>query len=132
MAYTKRTDIPVSPGWLAVEIDTGELVAVQCERKRVDAGVCYHAQAQSIDEAGIPRLDFNGRPIATEFKHTAPTAQVDSVGDAAITRECLLAVLGEPTTGVIAWSPLLLSAASIRISLAAAPLSGPADADSLL
>lgn len=131
MAYTKLANVPVDADWLAVRLDTGAIVAVTCTRKRVDTGVCYHAQAQAITAQGAPMLDATGRVIATEFKHNAPAAQVEQMTDAAIARQMLLAVLGEPTSG-IAWPASVLSSVSIRVSLLAAPISGAANAGSLL
>lgn len=140
MSYAKRNDIPVSPDETVVQLDSGELIAVGCDRKRVDSGVVYHACARAIDAAGSVLADPRGRPLATELKHTVPIEIVDAMGDSAIARECMLAVLGEPLTAagdgtglnLIPWSPMVLASASIRISLAAATVSGPADAGALL
>ena len=140
MTYSKRNDIPVADGELAVELDTGALVAVRCDRKRVDAGVCYHAQARAIDAEGTQLADGSARPIVTEFKHSVPVDLVDTLGDDAITRECLLAVLGEPMTPrsdssgltMFAWPDAVLSGVSIRVSIAAAAVSGAADAAAVL
>lgn len=131
MAYTKRTDIPIQPGETAVELDTGALVAVRCDRKGVDAGVSYHPQARAVDEAGVTLRDPLGRLIRTEFKHTLSVEKVDEHGDTAVTRECLFAVLGEATT-VFAWSPELLTAASIRRAIDASAVAGPADPGAVL
>jgi hypothetical protein len=132
MSYTKRTDIAAGPGETVVQLDTGDLVAVSCTRKRVPAGVAYHAKARAIDENGQPITTADGRPVVTELKHSVTAARVDELGDEAITRECLLAVLGEPVTGLFAWADILLSDASIRISLQAAQVSGHADVTAVL
>ncbi len=131
MPYVKRSDIPVQAGEQAVELDTGALVAVCCDRKRVDAGVCYHAQARAVDEAGATLLYPDGRAIATALKHSVPAETVETLTDDAITRECLLVVLGEPVS-LFPWAPSLLASSSIRVSLAAAAVSGPADAGAVL
>ena len=131
MAYTKRNDVPVQPGELAVELDSGELVAVKCERKRVDAGVSYHSRARAIGPDGLPALDALGRPIVTEFKHTVGVDKVAELGDDAITREMLLVVLGEPVS-LFPWAEVILTGVSIRVSLAAAQVAGTADAGAVL
>lgn len=131
MTYAKRNDIPTPDGDIAVELGSGSLISVRCDRKRVDAGVCYHATARAIDAAGLPVCDAQGRPIATEFKHSVPMQRVDELGDDAIARECLLAVMGEPVT-LFNWPASVLSAVSIRISMAAAPITGAADAGAVL
>ena len=131
MTYTKRSNVPAIEGETVVELDTGALVAVRCDRKRVDAGVCYHAQARAVDAVGAALLFPGGRPIQTEFKHSVPVSRVDEIGDAVITRECLFAVLGEPVS-VFPWPESVLTGVSIRVSLAAAQVSGTADAASVL
>lgn len=131
MSYTKRNDVTVPEGELAVELDTGALVAVRCDRKRVDAGVCYEAQARVVQADGAPVLDAQGRPVQTRFKHSVPASIMEAHGDANITRECLLAVLGEPVT-LFPWPETVLASVSIRVSLSAAPVAGAADAGAVL
>lgn len=132
MTYIKRTDIPAGPDETVVQLDTGALVAASCTRKRVDAGVAYHATARAIDAAGQPILLPDGRPVATAFKHSVSAARMEELGDDAIARECLMVVLGEPVTGLFAWPDVVLTGVSLRISLQAATVSGPADASALL
>lgn len=132
MSYTKRTDIAAGPGETVVELDTGALVAASCTRKRVAAGVVYHAIARAIDASGDPVTLPDGRPVVTELKHSVSAARMEELGDDAIARECLLAVLGEPVTGLFAWPDVLLTGVSIRISLQASAVAGPADAGALL
>lgn len=132
MSYLKRTDITAGPDETVVELDTGALVAASCSRKRVAAGVAYHARARAIDAEGLPILLPDGRPVDTEMKHSVSAARMEELGDDAIARECLLAVLGEPVTGLFAWPDVVLSSVSLRISLMAAPVAGPADAGSIL
>lgn len=131
MAYIKREGIPVLDGELAVELDTGALVAVVCERKRVDAGLCYHARARAIDEDGMPHRDSAGRAVQTEFKHSISVDKVAEYGDENVTREMLLAVLGEPVS-LFPWPDVVLAGVSIRVSIAAAHVSGTADAGAVL
>lgn len=140
MTYIKRDDINLPTDETVVELAGQHLVAVRCERKRVASGVAYHAQARAIDTGGTTLNDARGRAIATELKHSAPMDVVDRLGDGTISRECLLAVLGEPLTPrtegealpLIAWSASLLASVSIAVSLAAADVSGTADAANLL
>lgn len=131
MSYTKRADVACRDGETVVELDTGALVAVACVRKRVSAGLCYHATARAIDEDALPVLDPQGRAIATEFKLSLPIDKVEEHADPAITREMLFAVLGEPVA-VFPWSENTLAEVNIRVSLAAAAYSGQADAGAAL
>lgn len=130
MSYIKRDDVPASAGETVVELDTGALVAASCTIERVDSGVAFRAKARAIDAAGVPVVDAKGGPVVTELSHVAPVSIVDAEGSATISRDCLLAVLGEPVTRP--WSDVLLSSVSIRVSLAAAPISGPVDAGAVL
>lgn len=133
MSYEKRNDVPVAEGETAVELSpSGDLVAVSCTRKRVDQGVSYHAIARAVNADGTARTYPDGRLLQTAMKHGVPVGMVDQLTDDAITRECLLAVLGEPTQGLFAWADVNLSAWSIRISIAAAAVSGAADAGAVL
>lgn len=132
MSYTKRTDIPAGDGETVVELDTGALVAASCTRKRVASGVAYHAMARAIDADGQPVTLPDGRPVATELKHSVSAARMEELGDDAIARECLLAVLGEPVTGLFAWPDVVLSEVSVRISLQAAGVAGAVDAGAVL
>lgn len=131
MSYIKREGIPVEAGEIAVELDTGELVAVGCGRSRVDSGVEFHARARVIVETGASVRDANGKPIVTEFRHAAPVGIVDATGADVIARDCMLAVMGEPVE-VVSWGNALLAGVSIRVSLAAAQISGPVDAGGVL
>lgn len=137
MTYLKRADIPVMAGELAVELPGAGFAAVRCDRKRVDSGIAYHPQARAITEEGAQVLDARGQPIVTETKHTAPMDQVERIGDDAIARECMLLVLGEPLTPVgdgtlIRWADTTISGCSLRVSIAAAAVAGPADAGAVL
>lgn len=132
MSYVKRTDITADAGETVVELDTGALVAASCSRKRVASGVAYHARARAIDAEGLPILLPDGRAVATELKHSVTAARMEELGDDAIARECLLAVLGEAVAGLFGWPDVVLTGISLRISLQAADVAGPADAGALL
>lgn len=131
MAYTKRDDIPVLAGETAFELDTGDLVAVSCSRKRVDQGMSYSAIARAINVDGTARLYPDGRPLQTEMKHAVSAERMEALTDAAITRDCLLAVLGEPPE-IMSWPEVFLTSWNIRVSIAAAPFCGAADAGAVL
>lgn len=132
MSYTKREDVPASVGETVVELDTGDLVAVSCSSKRVDSGMVYFPQARALDADGLARVDADGRPIQTGFKHSVPIERVEALTHDAITRECLLLVLGEPLQGLFLWTDNMITGQSIRISIAASPLVGVADAGAVL
>lgn len=131
MSYIKRSDITARDGETVVELETGDLVAVACSRKRISVGLCYHATARAIDESSGPILDPQGRAIASEFKLALPMEKVEEHTDPVITREMLFAVLGEPVS-VFPWPDSALAEVSIRVSLAAAAYSGQADAGAAL
>lgn len=128
MAYTKREDVPADAGSIVVELDTGELVAVRCDRKRIDAGVCYHAIAQVVDAAGAPVVPA----LRTETKRSMPVEMVDAIGDTVVSRDMLLVVLGETPQSSLHWADIQLSGASIRVTIAAAQVAGAADAGAVL
>lgn len=130
MTYQKREDVPAGAGEQVVELDNGALVATSCTRARVATGVAFRAKARAIDEMGNQVLDAEGRVVATEFSHVAPVSVVEAEGPDDIARDCLLAVLGEPVEKP--WADVLLCSVSIRVSLAAAPISGPVDAGAVL
>ena len=130
MAYDKVDGVPSDSIEQVVRLDTGELVAVSCNLDRVASGVSFHAKARAIKQDGSPVIDSKGDPVETQFIHSAPIAIVESQGSTAIAKDCMMAVLGEAT--VTPWADVLLSSASIRVSLAAAPISGPVDAGAAL
>lgn len=115
MAYEKRDDVPVGPGEMAVELDTGELVALSCRRDLLGGRLAFHVRARELDG-----------PAVREFVHTAPTG-----GDADETaRQCLLAALGEPNTLLL--SPEVEASYSIRVAIAASADVGPVDVGAML
>ena len=115
MGYIKRDNIDVLPGEQAVELDTGELVAVSCSRSLQGDRVAIRVQARQL-----------GGPMARDFVHTAE-AGVD-VDETA--RQCLLAALGEPNTLMLA--PAVEASYSIRVAIAHAAAVGPVDAGAML
>lgn len=132
MSYTKRDDVPAAAGSLVVELNTGELVAVRCERKRVEAGLSYYACAEVVDALGEPVPGPAGTRIRTETTRAVPVDLVETIGDSAISRDILLVVLGEAPQSSLHWADIQLTGASIRVSIAAAPHAGAADAGAVL
>ena len=130
MGYEKIDGVPSEPSEQVVKLDSGDLVAVSCNLERVASGVSFHAKARAINEDGSQVTDSKGEPVVTQFIHSAPISIVDAQGSTVIAKDCMMAVLGEPT--VTPWADVLLSSASIRVSLAAAPISGPVDAGAAL
>ena len=115
MTYTVRTDIEVEPNETAVELDTGETVAVRCVRELAGDRLVFRVRARHMDG-----------PAVREFAHTAP-ADADPVDTA---RQCLKAALGEPNTLLL--SPEVAASYSIRVAIAAEAAVGPVDATDLL
>lgn len=128
MTYTKRDDLTARPGETVVELDTGELVSVKCDVERSAAGCYVVATARAIDAEGEPVVDAAGTPIETTMAHNFP---IDLLDEHSI-RDCLLTVLGEPTTVERQWGERRLTRASIRVALAAAPYVGQVDAGAVL
>lgn len=115
MAYTKRDDVPALPGETVVELDTGELVAVSCVRTLEGNRLAIRVRARQIDGA-----------MSREFVHTT-----EAGGDADETaRQCLLAVLGEPNTLMLA--PAVEASYSIRVAIEHAQNVGPVDVGGML
>lgn len=113
------TEIPVREGEHAVQLDTGQHVAVRVARSVVGAVVHYHATARAIAPDGAPVLDAAGKPVERELRHQSR----DVAAVEAITADCERAVLGDPPE-LVAWSEPFLQDASIRVALALAPFAG--------
>ncbi|HEY4529393.1 MAG TPA: hypothetical protein VIG97_03540 [Luteimonas sp.] len=131
MAYTKREDVPARPGETVVELDTGELVAIGCTNTRTGSDLALHARGRVVDETGEPVADAAGRLIESAHPHTATSDALALHGVDALVRDCLMLVLGEETQ-VLAPSPAVRSAASIRAALEAVRNEGPVDAGAVL
>jgi hypothetical protein len=127
MSYTKRTDIPVAAGEAAVELDTGELVAVACTREVRGTSLYFLATARAIDASGNAVTGADDQPVTTQLAMTH--TDIASADDMA--RDCLLAVLGESTTLIQPTPPV--QAASIRRALQLAQITtGTVDAGDML
>jgi hypothetical protein len=115
------------PDEAAVELDDGSLVAVSAVAKWQEngAGVILTGCARHIDADGTTHLCPYGAHVETSFSHTAGAGQVAQVGVDAIAKEMMLAMLGEPLTGLVQWSPELLTNVSIRAAIAAVASTGP-------
>ncbi|WP_428309243.1 hypothetical protein [Hydrocarboniphaga sp.] len=138
MPYTKRPDITVRvAGFVALELDSGELVAAACELMRCpnSHNVVVRPMAIAIDAYGDPISDSHGEIIAVEHRHSCCDTELDRAGEAAIKREALLLVLGEPPTLVtpadggepeqlIPWPGEIRASASIRRALRASAAAG--------
>lgn len=95
---------------VAVQLDTGERVAVSVEPKWEpnNTGLALHAWARLIHADGSSfedptgAVDADGRPIVFETSVTmnVPASFVELYGEKALGREMMLAVLGEPPTMV--------------------------------
>lgn len=93
---------------VAVQLDTGELVAVSVEPKwpENNSGLALHAWGRLINADGSSKedptgaVDAQGRPVVIETSITAniPQDQLDRFGEQALSKELMLAVLGEPMT----------------------------------
>ena len=121
-----RTDLTARDGEHVAELDTGDLIAVSCTVERSATGVLLQARARAITVDGEPVVDAIGNPIETTYMQNVAADRMD----ADFPRDCMLAVLGEPVSRQ--WSERAMAKASIRVSLAMAPLVGQVDAGAVL
>lgn len=128
MSYVKKEGVPVGEGESALELDTGELVAVVCTRTLLGGQILFRGKARAVDAAGAPMVGADGLPIAREFQHTDPRpGKADEVA-----RDVLLALLGEPPE-LVAWSAQVLLDVSIRQAMQLANINtGAVDASAVL
>lgn len=141
------------PNEIAVELDTGEFIAVEVETPWLgnNMGIELHAFARLIEPDGTTKLTPKGQHVEVEIRHNVESPKVERFGREALAKEMLLLVLGEPLTVVeyvnppiaeedkpigwtetfeapmIPWSPEFCLNASIRSALAASA----SDADEL-
>lgn len=117
------------PAWarfeeVIVQLDSGELVAVTSENTAdLTGGTAIIATARVVDATGRPVLGAAGLPIATNLRHPYRMSDlVDGVRALDLQRDCVRAVLGEPTTRLFndAAGRALRVRLSIRNRLAAA------------
>ncbi len=139
MSYVKIDPQPsgLQPGESAVTLDSGETIAVSVALipQANNAPSFVDALARQIDAGGAAVLDASGQAVTTEFRYTPPPSEAnDPTALAAVQKDCLMAVLGEPLTGPLN-DPIHAAAianCSIRNRIAALAIAGPADAGALL
>jgi hypothetical protein len=111
-------------------------------------GVSIKAWARWIEADGTSKIDGFGNDVELDFIHNADAITVDTYGIDALTRECLLAMLGEPLTlrdvpvgegeeplrmPILGWSDEFLLNVNIKVAIANANVATPlADAAGLL
>lgn len=138
MSYTKTSPQPqnLQPGETAVTLDDGTIVAVSAQStpQSNNAPSFVSAVARAINADGTQRMDAAGAPITMEFRTTPSAEQAnDATQLAAVTKDCMMAVLGEPVT--LLTDPIhanALANASIRNRIAALAAAGSVDAGALL
>lgn len=140
MSYTKPNQTSFTkllPNEFVVTLDSGQNVAVAVSVQVEDnsGNPALMATARVVASDGTSEPDANGNSIQSAFTHTSnPTEVTQAGGMAAIQKQMLLAVLGEPVT--IWTDPIhatVLENASIRTNIATAAHAGPvADPGSLL
>lgn len=135
MAYLKPLQTPFAANLVndefVVTLDTGEHVAVCSSSMRVAGNTLeVHAAARQVDLTGVTVNDDNGHPVQTSMQHQFPVAEVTIYGAPALTKDCLLLALGEPTLvfgATPGLPPMDISARdaySIRHAIAAAAHAG--------
>lgn len=139
MSYMKTSPQPagLNAGETAVTLDDGSIIAVSADVVPQTNGApsVLNATARAIHADGSPVVDSHAHPIVSIFPYTPTADQAnDSTQFAAVQKDCLMAVLGEPTTTIL-MEPIhagALANASIRNRLAALAIAGPVDAGALL
>jgi hypothetical protein len=149
MTFTVAKERPegLAAGEAAVVLAGGETAAVSVSSRWLEngGGVAFVAGARWIDPDGVTRLCPNGQQIRVEATHSADPHSVREFGVDAISRELLLAVLGEDPTliermgeGGAFEAPMLMHGeewrmnASIRHAIDTASATAPRHAAALL
>ena len=118
----------IAPDEEVLMLDTGEAVAVSCRKHRFNEtqGRVIAAVVRWLDADGGTRIDYSGNRVFVSFEHNACPGQMAAISEAAMTREVLMLVLGEPGgvdqagEPLIAWPPALREGVSIRSAIASA------------
>lgn len=90
------------PGEIALQLDTGDLVALAVEGSpsEVNTGMVLYAWARAINPDGSTKM-FGVDPgvqIVTETKHTACHAEMETTPAQTLADELVKAIMGEPPT----------------------------------
>lgn len=129
MSYEKVTHVPVDEGETAVVLDTGDVIALRCGRVVDRGSVVFTGTARAVKEDGTPVLGADMLPVTREYRHTdqrGPEADL-------IAKDVLMALIGEPTSGLVQWSPQMLIDVNIRQALSLATINtGAFDASAVL
>jgi hypothetical protein len=115
----------LAEGEIGLQLDDGTLVAVSVSMRRPanNSGLAFTANGRCLNPDGTTSTCACGDPVASSFTHSASAAEVAALTGAAIRREMLLALLGEPASthevdGVeaplINWGADLLATVSLR------------------
>lgn len=139
MSYSITSPQPanLNPNETAVTLDDGTVAAVSAANVPQTNGApsAIQATARAIKADGSAVTDSQGQPVVSVFSYTSTAeAANDPTQFAAAQKDCLLVVLGEPTTTILT-DPMhapALANASIRNRLAALAIAGPVDAGALL
>lgn len=153
MSYTKvspqpplrdpnSSDVAASglyPCEVAVQLDSGEYVAVYVERtwQENNGGLTYYTSARLTNADGSTMLCVENKEIVVEFRHNSSQAEIAAFGADVLAKEHVLAALGEPLTQVpvpggttgetmpmIPWDTTFLANVSIRHAIAATNCAG--------
>lgn len=137
MAYTLLDPQPsnLTGTEVALDLGGGVFVAVSVTPTWLSngAGVGFTGSARVIDAEGVAQTCPNGQAIESYIGHTADAPTVQALGVPTISKECLLALLGEPLTpDTVHWSDEFLLNTSIRHAVTSAAATAPSSAASLL
>lgn len=139
MSYVKTSSQPPGLGTdeTAVTLDDGSVIAVSADVAPQTNGApsVIKSTARAIHADGSPVVDAQAQPVTSVFTYTPTVVQAnDQTQFAAVQKDCLMAVLGEPTTTIMT-DPIhgaALANASIRNRIAALAIAGPVNSGALL
>lgn len=128
MSYEKIDTVLVMTNESCVLLDSGDYVAFSLNRYIDKSNIVFRGAARAIYADGMPMLTKLGFPVKTEIIHSDPrTSLADDIA-----KDCILALLGEPTT-LVEWSAQYLVDVNIRHAISLANVdSSPFDPSSLI
>jgi hypothetical protein len=131
----------IYPNEVVVQLDTGELVAVGCERswQENNAGLAFYTWGRVVNADGSTKLS-GASEIVIEVRDSSSSEAVTAHGADALATQRIMAVLGEPlahvpipnpdplpapqTLPMIPWDQTYLANVSVRVAIHAVSCAG--------
>jgi hypothetical protein len=120
MSYEKIQLENLPDGQIAVQLDSGEIIAITLASSRCE--VTHNLQLQlsgnQVDSEGVQRVDGNGLLIQSAYSHKTNDTELANLGGVnELVKQCVNVLLGETTALLL--SDDVLAHASIRRAIAA-------------